>query len=171
MRVSVLALATTAMTVTGGTLVTPAHAVASDNSSYNIPPAATGSCVVRKTEVTASNAFDDSTSMGWVNLGASGSVTFTESANGCVSGTFSASAGNASANDSVRLQILLDGNPCEPLTGNYSFANYGADFSSHPVEYFCGIVAKGTHTVQVQYHSGSGGDAQFYQRTLEVRHN
>jgi len=130
----------------------------------------TGSCVVKKTEISSANADDQSTSTNWVNLGTAGSITFTSGA-GCVAGTFSASAGNQSQDDSVRLQILLDGNACEPLTGNFGFASYNNNFPSNSTEYFCGSdIPAGRHTIQVQYHSGNGGTAQINQRTLEVRH-
>jgi hypothetical protein len=139
-------------------LVQPAHAQL------------TGSCVVKRTEIASANAVDQSTSTNWVNLGTAGSITFTSGA-GCVAGTFSASAGNDSQNDTVRLQILLDGTACQPLTGNFGFAS-GNYFPSNSTEYFCGSgIPAGKHTIQVQYHSGMGGNAQINQRTLEVRHH
>jgi hypothetical protein len=135
------------------------------------PAQLTGSCAVKKTEIASANASDQSTSTGWVNLGTAGSITFSKGT-GCVAGTFSASAGNATLGDSVRLQILLDGNPCQPLTSNFVFANNSNEYPAYSTEYFCGAsIAAGIHTIQVQYHSGNGGVASINQRTLEVRHN
>lgn len=134
---------------------------------------ATNSCTVRKTEITAANALDQTTSPSFVNVGASGAVTFTSAGVGCISGTFSAAGGNVNPGDNIRLQVLLDGAQCAPLTGNQGFAgDQASGGGTYSADFFCGArVALGPHTVQVQFHSGSGGNAQIYQRILSVRHD
>jgi hypothetical protein len=94
-----------------------------------------------------------------------------QNATGCVAGTFFANAGNETDGDHVLLQVLLDGKACPPLSSGYIFANSGQDFSSHMAAFFCGArIAAGKHSVQVQYASGQGGNAELFQRTLEVTH-
>ena len=156
MRTYTISLATLA-TLAAGILASPALATS-------------GSCAFKKSEITAANSVDQSTSTSWTNVGASGSVQFVTSGTGCIAGTFSAVAYNANANDSVRLQVLLDGNTCDPLTGNYGFGG-GTPFGSESAEYICGAnIPAGSHTIQVQYHSGNGGNAEIYQRALVVNH-
>lgn len=170
MRTYVIALAA-ALTMLGGSFMPAAFAQETDQSP-GIAPVSTGSCAIKKTEIATSASFDESTSQSFVNLGDAGSITFIEGTTGCVAGTFFANAGNTANNDNVVLQILLDNSTaCAPLTGGYVFANSGTDLSSHAVAFFCGAsIAPGAHTIQVQYHSGFGGNVEFFQRTLEVTH-
>jgi archaellum component FlaG (FlaF/FlaG flagellin family) len=170
MRTYVIALAAV-LTVPASSLISAAHAAAMDQSSF-VPSAATGSCVFKKTEFSASIEDQSTTSTSFTDLGDGGSITFTQNKAGCVAGTFFGNAGNTTANDNVRLQVLLDGNECAPLTtGNYVFANSDVDLSSHAVAFFCGTdIAAGSHTVQVQWSAGTGGEAELFQHTLEVNH-
>lgn len=164
---SCTAALTAALAVTPGFLMSAEHAGATTPSLR--PPTSSGSCTFKKTEYAAANSFDESTSQNFVNLRDAGSITFTQSAVGCVAGSFFANAGNASSGDHVGLQVLLDGAACAPLTNGYIFADL--DFSSHSAAFFCGAgIAPGRHTIQVQYHSGFGGMVQFFERTLVVNH-
>lgn len=158
-----------ALIVTMGFLMSAAHAAATHPPLRPSPVVSSGSCTFKKTEYAAANSFDESTSENFVNLRDAGSITFTQNGTGCVAGTFFANAGSAAAGDHIGLQVLLDGAACAPLTNGYIFADI--DFSSHSAAFFCGTnIAPGKHTIQVQYQSGFGGNAQFFQRTLEVNH-
>jgi hypothetical protein len=158
-----------AFIVMAGSSVSAAHAVPTHPPLRPTPAVSSGSCTFKKTEYVAANAFDESTSENFINLRDAGSITFTQNGTGCVAGTFFANAGSAAAGDHIGLQVLLDGAACSPLTNGYIFAD--SDFSSHSAAFFCGAaVTPGTHTIQVQYHSGFGGNVQFFQRTLEVNH-
>jgi hypothetical protein len=134
----------------------------------------TGSCVIKKTEI-ASSVFDNeqTTSSTFVNVGEGGAITFTQRKAGCVAGTFFANAGNTTSGDNVHMQILMDGSACSPLnSGDYVFANADVDMSSHSVAFFCGAtVPAGSHTVQVQWSVGIGGQAEMFQHTLQVTHS
>jgi hypothetical protein len=166
---SCAAALTAALIVTAGALMSAAHAAATHPPLRPSPVVSSGSCTIKKTEYAAANSFDQSSSENFVNLRDAGSITFTQNGAGCVAGIFFANAGSAAAGDHVGLQVLLDGSPCVPLTNGYIFAD--TDFSSHSAAFFCGArIASGTHTIQVQYHSGFGGNALFFQRTLEVNH-
>ncbi|HEX3666126.1 MAG TPA: hypothetical protein VHU23_12955 [Rhizomicrobium sp.] len=169
MRISAIGIAA-ALALSTSSFISAAHAAGSTQPFAGA--ATTGSCTIKKTEVAAADSFDQSSSLTFVNLGDAGAITFKSKKAGCVGGTFFANAGNASTGDSVVLQILIDGSPCEPLIGTYFFANSGSDFSSHSAAFFCGAnIAAGTHRIQVQYSSFDGGEVQFYQRTLEVTHS
>jgi hypothetical protein len=160
---------TAALAVSATSLMSAAHAAATLQSLGPTPATSGGSCTFDKTELAAANSFDQSTSESFVNLGDAGSITFTQKKTGCVAGIFFANAANAAAGDHVGLQVLLDAAACAPLTNGYIFAD--ADFSSHSAGFFCGAnIAPGKHTIQVQYHSGFGGNAQFFQRSLKVDH-
>ncbi|HEY2445603.1 MAG TPA: hypothetical protein VGI20_07700 [Rhizomicrobium sp.] len=166
---SCAAALTAAFIVTAGSSASAAHAAAMQPPLRPAPAVSSGSCTFKKTEYATANAFDESTSETFVNLREAGSVAFTQNGTGCVAGTFFANAGSAAAGDHIGLQVLLDGSACAPLLGGYIFAD--SEFSSHSVGFFCGAdVAPGKHTIQVQYHSGFGGNVQFFQRTLEVNH-
>lgn len=168
MRVFAVAM-TAALAVSAGASISSAHAATAEQPFAQ--PANTGSCVFKKTEYSASNAHDSSNSQTFVNLGDAGSITFRQAKSGCVAGTFFANAGNDTATDNVVLQVILDSTPCNPLVGDYFFANGGSDFSSHAAGFFCGAsVAAGTHKIQVQYASHAGGTVEFFQRTLVVDH-
>jgi len=161
-----------ALTVSASSLTSAAPAVAVNGSSFD-PPATTGSCVFKKTEFSASTSEQNTTSTSFSNLGDGGSITFNESATGCVAGTFFGNAGNNTSGDNVHLQVVLDGATiCAPLTtGGYVFANSDVDLSSHAVAFFCGAsVAAGSHTIQVQWAAGIGGEAVIFEHTLEVSH-
>lgn len=160
-----------AFIVTAGSSALVAHAAATHPTLRPAPAAGTsGSCTFKKAEYATANAFDESTSETFVNLRDAGSITFAQNAAGCVAGTFFANAGSTAPGDHVGLQVLLDGAACAPLTNGYIFAD--TDFSSHSAAFFCGAaIAPGNHTIQIQYHSGFGGNAQFFQRTLQVNHN
>ncbi|HEY2445604.1 MAG TPA: hypothetical protein VGI20_07705 [Rhizomicrobium sp.] len=171
MRIYDLAL-TAALTVSASFLMTTAHAAAANESSF-VPPASTGSCAFKKTEFSASTSEQSTTSTSFINLGDGGSVTFNQSRTGCVAGTFFGNAGNSTTGDNVHLQVVLDGTTaCAPLTtGGYVFANSDVDLSSHAVGFFCGSsIAAGSHTVQVQWAAGIGGEAEIFEHTLEVSH-
>ena len=170
MRVHAMALAA-ALTVSQGCFLSVAHAAATSPSSQPAPAVSSGSCGFKTTEIAAAASFDQTTSASFVKLKDAGSVTFTQSTTGCVAGTFFANGGNEADGDHVLLQIVLDGAPCAPLSSGYIFANSGSDFSPHMAAFFCGArISPGKHTVQVQYASGQGGNAEFFQRTLEVTH-
>jgi len=170
MRVFAVAMSA-ALAMSAGSLISTAHA-AGPSQSPVVAPVSTGSCSIKKTEITASNSFDESASTTFVNLGDSGSITFKSKKSGCIEGTFFANAGNGNDGDSVVLQVLLDNSPCQPLVGNYFFANSGSDFSSHSAAFFCGAnVSAGTHKIQVQYSSFAGGLVEFFQRSLIVNHS
>ena len=165
-----VAALTAAFIAAAGSSASAARATATHPPFRSTPAVTSGSCSFKKTEYAAANAFDESTSQNFVNLGDAGSIAFTQNATGCVAGTFFANAGNAAAGDHIGLQVLLDGAACAPLTNGYIFAD--TDFSSHSAAFFCGAaIAPGKHTIQIQYHSGFGGNAQFFQRTLQVNHN
>jgi len=135
------------------------------------PAASGGSCAFRSTEFAAASSFDQSTSTSFVKLREAGTVAFTQGKAGCVGGAFFANAGSDDVADHVLLQVLLDGAPCAPLFSGYIFANSGQDFSSHSTGFFCGArIAPGKHTIQVQFASGLGGNAEIFQRTLRVDH-
>jgi|HubBroStandDraft_2_1064218.scaffolds.fasta_scaffold773326_1 hypothetical protein len=169
MRVFAVAMTTALLSATA--LAPAAHAAGRSRSPV-LEPALTGSCTIKKTEIAASDSFDESTSLDFVNLGDAGSITFKSKKAGCVGGTFFANAGSAGSGDSIVLQVLLDNSACEPLVDTYFFANSGSDFSSHSAAFFCGAnIPAGTHKIQVQYASYLGDEAEFYQRTLEVTHN
>ena len=128
-----------------------------------------GSCTFRKTEYATASSFEESTSQDFVTLKEAGAITFTQDGIGCVAGTFFANAGSGGG-EHIGLQVLLDGIPCAPLGAGYIFAE--TEFSAHSVAFFCGAgITAGKHTIQVQYRSGFGGNVQFFQRTLEVRHS
>jgi hypothetical protein len=163
------AVLTAAFAVAAGGLMSAAHAAATHPSFRPAPAASSGSCTFAKREYAAANSFDESTSETFVNLKDAGSITFSQNKIGCVAGTFFANAGTAAPGDHIGLQVLLDGAACAPLTNGYIFAD--AEFSSHSVAFFCGTgIAAGRHTIQIQYHSGFGGNVQFFQRTLQVDH-
>jgi hypothetical protein len=170
MRIYALALAA-ALTVSAGSLMSAAHAAGTDDSLF-APPATAGTCTFKKTEFSASITNQNTTSTTFTNLGDGGSITFNQGKTGCVAGTFFGNAGNTTSGDDVHMQVLLDGTACAPLTtGDYVFANSGLDLSSHAVAFFCGTsVAPGSHTVQVQWSAGVGGEAEIFQHTLEVSH-
>ena len=170
MRIIYTALAAI-LTMSAGSLASTAH-VASVDQALSAPPATTASCLFRRTEFSASVSNQNTTSTAFTNLGDGGSITFNQSRTGCVAGTFFGNAGNITPGDNVHLQVLLDGIECAPLTtGDYVFANSDVDLSSHAVGFFCGAsVAAGSHTVQVQWAAGVGGEALIYQHTLEVDH-
>jgi hypothetical protein len=170
MRNHALAL-TAALTVSASFLTPAAHAAAANESSF-VPPATTGSCAFTKTEFAASTSDQNTTSTSLTDLGDGGSITFNQIKSGCVAGTFFGNAGNTTSGDNVHLQVLLDGTSCAPLTtGGYVFANSDVDLSSHAVGFLCGTkVAAGSHTVQVQWAVGSGGEAEIFEHTLEVSH-
>ncbi|HEX4160293.1 MAG TPA: hypothetical protein VHY79_17645 [Rhizomicrobium sp.] len=160
-----------ALTVSASLFISAAHAAAASQPPF-ADPTSTGSCTIKKTEISASNSFDESASTSFVDLSASGSITFTQKRAGCVAGTFFANAGSTVSGDSVVLQVLLDGTACQPLVSNYFFANAGTDFSSHSAAFFCGAnVGAGSHKIQVQYSSFLGDEVEFFQRTLEVTHS
>ncbi|HEX4160292.1 MAG TPA: hypothetical protein VHY79_17640 [Rhizomicrobium sp.] len=162
---------TAALTIFAGSFLSAAHAAATRPSPRPAPAVSSGSCSFKSTEIAAASSFDQSISASFVRLGDAGSITFTQDKTGCVGGTFFANAGNGDPDDHILLQILLDGTPCAPLTSGYIFANSGPDVTSHSAAFFCGArIAPGKHRVQVQYASGLGGDAQIFQRTLEVTH-
>jgi hypothetical protein len=166
---SCAAALTAAFIVTAGSSASVAHAAATHPPLRPAPAVSSGSCAFKKTEYATANAFDESTSENFVNLGDAGSITFAQNGTGCVAGTFFANAGSSVAGDHIGLQVLLDGSACAPLSSGYIFAD--TDFSSHSAAFFCGArVAPGKHTIQVQYHSGFGGNVLFFQRTLEVNH-
>jgi hypothetical protein len=147
-----------------------------DETGLQAPPATTGTCTLKTTEYSASTPEQSTGSTTFVNVADGGSITFTQAKPGCVGGTFFANVGNELASDNVHLQVLLDGTTeCAPLTtGDYVFANAGLDFSSHAVGFFCGTnIARGTHTVQIQWSSGgeAGGTAQMYQHMLVANHS
>jgi hypothetical protein len=146
-------------------------AQAQEYGVQNQTPATTGSCTFKKTEISASTSNLSTTSTSFTNLGDGGSISFTQKKTGCVAGTFFGNAGNTTANDNVHLQILIDGTACTPLTGGYVFANSGLDLSSHSVAFFCGLVGGGSHTIQVQWAAGVGGEAEMFQHSLEVNHS
>jgi hypothetical protein len=170
MRIYTAALAAT-LALSAGSLMSAAHAAGTDNSLF-APPATTGSCAFKKTEFSASTTNQSTTSTTFTNLGDGGAITFNQSRTGCVAGSFFANAGNTTSGDNVHMQVLLDGATCAPLTtGDYVFANADVDLSSHAVGFFCGTnVAAGSHTVQVQWAAGIGGEAEMFQHTLEVSH-
>jgi hypothetical protein len=158
-----------ALTVSAGTLMSAADAAVSQPSLRPARATGSGSCTFEKTEWAAADSFEQSTSTTFVNLGDAGSITFTQKGTGCVAGTFFANAGNAAAGDHVGLQVLLDAAACAPLTNGYIFAD--TESSSHSAGFFCGAsIAPGKHTIQVQYHSGFGGNVVFFQRSLTVNH-
>lgn len=168
MRVDAFALSG-ALALSAGSLLSSAHAGAPGPSLWATLVTSRGTCTFKTTEIAAAASYDESASTSFVGLKDAGSIAFTETKTGCVAGTFFANAGNES--DHVLLQVLLDGQPCAPLTGDYIFANSGPDFSSHSVRFFCGAkIAPGKHMVQVQFASGVGGNSQLFQRTLEVTH-
>jgi hypothetical protein len=161
---------TAALAVTVTSLMSAAYAAGTHSPLRPTPAVSSGSCTFKKTEYATANAFDESTSENFVNLRDAGSITFTQNGTGCVAGTFFANAGSAAAGDHIGLQVLLDDAACSPLTNGYIFADI--DFSSHSAAFFCSAaIAPGKHTIQVQYHSGFGGNVQFFQRTLQVNHN
>jgi len=167
MRSCALALAAI-LTVATGCATSTANAAAPRPPVRFTAAVSSGSCTFTKTEYAAANALDESASENFVNLRDAGSITFIQGGTGCVAGTFFANGG-APAGDHLGLQVLLDGNPCAPLTNGYIFAD--TEFSSHSAAFFCGArVSAGRHTIQVQYHSGFGGNVQLFQRTLEVDH-
>lgn len=169
MRIYAIAL-TAALAVSASSPISAAHAAAMNESSF-VPPATTGSCVFKKTEFAASTSAQDTTSTTLTDLGDGGSITFTQSLSGCVAGTFFGNAGNTTSGDNVHLEVLLDGTACAPFSGNYVFANSDVDLSSHAVGFLCGTkVAAGSHTVQVQWAVGGGGEAEIFEHTLEVSH-
>ncbi|MFL5238847.1 MAG: hypothetical protein ACJ8EL_14825 [Rhizomicrobium sp.] len=151
----------------------PSAQAAAVHSSLNVALPPTGAaCVFKKSEYLTATSAESTTSTNWVNVSDGGAITFTQSRTGCVAGTFSAIGGNESSGDSIRLQILLDGVACDPFVSNLSFAQSGVDLSQHSISFLCGgNVAPGSHKIQVQYHSGAGGKADFFQRTLEVKHH
>lgn len=159
---------TAILALISNSLISTAHSAPMRPPVRLIQTASSGSCSFKKTEYAAASSFDQSTSQDFVNLGDAGSVTFIQNGTGCVAGTFFANASSV-AGDHVGLRVLLDGTPCAPLTNGYIFAD--TESSSHSAAFFCGTrIAAGKHTVQVQYHSGFGGNVQFFQRTLEVNH-
>lgn len=167
MRCCAVALALV-LTVAPGSLASTAHAAARHPPMQPQTDTNSGSCTFKKTEYAAANALDESSSQNFVSVRDAGSITFKQSGTGCVAGTFFANGG-APSGDHVGLQVVLDGNPCPPLTNGYIFAD--TEFSSHSAAFFCGAhVLPGRHTIQVQYHSGFGGKVQLFQRTLEVNH-
>ena len=171
MRIYVIA-AITALSVSAGSMTSAALAAAASGASF-VPPATTGSCVFKKTEFSASTSEQTTTSTSFTDLGDGGSITFNEGTTGCVAGTFFGNAGNNTSGDNVHLQVVLDGTTaCAPLTtGGYVFANSDVDLSSHAVAFFCGTkVGAGSHTIQVQWAAGSGGQAIVFEHTLEVSH-
>ena len=171
MRHHVIILATALMASVGSSM-SAGSAAAGDLSGMFAPPATNGSCVMRKTEYSTGINEQTTNSTSFTNVGDAGAITFIQKRVGCVAGTFFANVGNNTANDNVHLQVLLDGTACSPVnTGDYVFANSGTDFSSHAVGFFCGgAVPLGSHTVQVQWAAGVGGQAQMFQHTLEVTH-
>lgn len=160
---------TATLAISAGSFMAAANAASTHAPLRHNAATSSGSCTFKKTEYATADSYDESTSQNFVNLGDAGSITFTQNGTGCVAGTFFANAGNAAAGDHVGLQVLLDGIACVPLTKGYIFAD--TEFSSHSAGFFCGAgIAAGTHTIQVQYHSGFGGNALFFQRTLVVEH-
>jgi hypothetical protein len=170
MRTYAMAL-TAALAVSASSLISAAHAAAMNEISL-LPPATTGSCAFSKTEFSASTSDQNTTSTSFTDLGDGGSITFNQIKTGCVAGTFFGNAGNTTSGDNVHLQVLLDGTACAPLTtGGYVFANSDLDLSSHAVGFLCGTrVTAGSHTVQVQWAAGIGGEAEIFEHTLEVSH-
>ncbi|HEX3666124.1 MAG TPA: hypothetical protein VHU23_12945 [Rhizomicrobium sp.] len=153
------------------TTIAPAEAAPPASSPGHVPAVGSGSCSFRTTEIATASAFDQSTSSNFVKLRDAGLITFEQAKAGCVAGTFFANAGNGDDGDHILLQVLLDGTPCAPFSNGYIFANSGSDFSSHSAAFFCGAkIAAGKHAVQVEYASGLGGNAEIFQRTLEVSH-
>lgn len=170
MRVSAVAL-TGVLALSQGFSPGTALAAAPNLSPQAGAAVSSGSCTFKSTEIAAAASFDQTNSASFVRLKDAGSITFTQSMTGCVAGTFFANSGNDTDGDHVLLQILLDGVPCAPLSSGYIFANSAGDVSSHVTAFFCGAkIVPGKHTVQVQYASGQGGNADFFQRTLEVTH-
>lgn len=167
-----LAILGAALMASAGSLMPAGSAAAGDLSGLFAPPATTGSCVVKRSEYATGINEQTTNSTSFTNVGDAGAITFIQNKVGCVAGTFFANAGNNTANDNVHLQVLLDGTACSPVnTGDYVFANSGTDFSSHAVGFFCSAnVPKGSHTIQVQWAAGVGGQAQMFQHTLEVTH-
>ncbi len=170
MRTYAIAL-TAALTMSAACSISQAQASETDQAAWIAPPAATGSCAFSKTEISSSTQEQTTTSASFVNLGDGGSISFNQIKTGCIAGTFFGNAGNTTSNDNVVMQITLDGTPCTPLTGGYVFANSGVDLSPHSVAFFCSTAAApGSHTVQVQWAAGVGGEAVIFQHTLEVNH-
>lgn len=170
MRVHAVAL-TAVLAISQGPVLAASRAAAPNPAPQAGVAISSGSCSFKNTEIAAAASFDQTNSASFVKLKDAGSIAFTQSATGCVAGTFFANGGNETDGDHVLLQILLDGAPCAPLSSGYIFANSASDFSSHMVAFFCGAkIAPGKHVVQVLFASGQGGDAEFFQRTLEVTH-
>jgi hypothetical protein len=170
MRISAVALIA-ALVVSQAWFMSVAQAAAAASPPQPGATTSSGSCSFKTTEIAAASSFDQTNSASFVKLKEAGSITFTQNATGCVAGTLFGNAGNEADGDHVLLEVLLDGAPCAPLSSGYIFANAGQDFSSHMAAFFCGAkIAPGKHTVQVQFASGLGGNAEFFQRTLEVTH-
>lgn len=170
MRVHAIAL-TVILTLSVGSLISVARPATVSPPLRPDPANISGSCTFKHTEIASASSFDQTTSASFVRLGEAGSVAFTQNNTGCVAGSFFANAGSGDDGDHVLLQVLLDGVACAPLTGGYIFANSDGDLSSHSAAFFCGArIAPGKHIVQVQYASGLGGNAEVFQRTLEVTH-
>ena len=122
-------------------------------------------------EIATGSSEQTTTSTSFTQLGDGGSITFQQKKTGCVTGTFFGNAGNTTAGDNMHLTVLLDGSICAPLSNNSVFANSGVDFSSHAIAFFCGTsVAPGTHTIQVDWAAGVGGEAAIFEHVLEVNH-
>jgi hypothetical protein len=166
MRVLAIMLVTALLAVAGSSISVPHSA-----TPLPTPAVSGGSCAFGNMEIATASSFDQSTSPGFVKLRSAGSITFKQNRTGCVAGTFFANAGNGDGGDHVLLRVLLDGTACAPFTSGYIFANSGTDFTSHAAAFFCGArIVPGKHMVQVQYASGLGGNAEIFQRTLEVSH-
>ena len=134
--------------------------------------AVTGACAaLAETDYASSAANESTNSTTWVDLNDGGSISFATKKSGCVIVTLSAEA--VAATDYMFLQAVLDGTMvCMPGTVVFLWeGTTDTTFATNTMTLVCDGVAKGNHTLQVQYESSLGNSVGFGPRTLTVAHN
>jgi len=121
-------------------------------------------CTVNTAKAKAATGEVSTTSIEFVNVN-NMKIPFTQrgSGEGCVIVSFSAEA--EAVDETLYLQVLIDGEPC-PLSGTYF--TRGPGLADRAMNFLCPGISPGKHTAQVQFLSGGGDEVLLVYRTMIV---
>lgn len=143
---------------------------ASDFHDTRVPAVAlAGTCTENAAGYSVWTAFQSTRSTSWTTVNGT-TISFTQSAAGCVEVSFSGEAGTVPGENLLVRVVLDNGTICSPNNNLFGAQGKSDAPADRAMNYICGSVAKGAHTVKVQFASRFGTTVGLDYRTTIVRY-
>ena len=161
--------------ILGSALSLPMAAAAADLNASDfhdtrapaVSPA--GTCAENAAGYSVSTSFQSTRSTGWTTVNGT-TLSFTQGAAGCVEVSFSGEAGTFPGENLVVRVVLDSGTICSPNNNLFGAEGNSDAPADRAMNYICPSVAKGAHSVKVQFASRFGTKVGLDYRTTIVRY-